>query len=73
MELSGDPKAAPEEAAACVRDLCLRLSTPPLRTYGVGQDHIAELVARASAASSLKGNPIVLTRDELESLILSAI
>jgi alcohol dehydrogenase class IV len=72
-ELSGDAAARPEEAAAFLRGLCRRLSIAPLREYGVTRGHVPELIDRASAASSMKGNPIALTREELESVILSAI
>lgn len=71
--LCGDPNAAPEESADFVRRLCARLSIPPLRAYGVAEGDIPELVARASASSSMKGNPVALTAHELEAVLRSAI
>ena len=38
---------------------------PGLSRYGMTADRIPELVAKARAASSMKGNPVPLTDDEL--------
>lgn len=48
-----------------VRELVKELHIPGLRTYGVRAEHIDELVDKAAKASSMKANPIALTREEL--------
>jgi len=45
--------------------LCRALEVPGLARYGLTVDRIPELCAKARAASSMKGNPIALTDDEL--------
>lgn len=65
--------AAAEDGAAWVRDLCQALDVPPLGGYGLGEEEIAVIAAGAARASSTKGNPIELTRDELVAVVRAAI
>jgi alcohol dehydrogenase class IV len=67
--LTGQANAAAEDGAAWVAELCRDLKIPPLRTYGVREDDIKVLVEKASRTSSMKGNPIVLSPDELAEVI----
>jgi len=48
-----------------ITSLCRTLEIPGLARYGMTADRIPELVAKARAASSMKGNPLPLTDDEL--------
>jgi alcohol dehydrogenase class IV len=41
------------------------LRVPKLSAYGIRDEDIAHVVAAARQASSMQGNPIVLTDDEL--------
>ena len=41
------------------------LPIPRLGAYGIGEEHVADLVAKSTNASSMKANPIVLTPEEL--------
>ena len=52
--------------------LCRRLEIPPLRAYGVGKPILPGWWKRPQA-SSMKGNPIVLTAEELRETIARAI
>lgn len=63
--LTGDAGASAEDGAAWVRELCRRLRIPGLAAYGVDAAAIPVLVEKASGASSMKANPLVLTREEL--------
>jgi alcohol dehydrogenase class IV len=56
-----------------VAELCLHLGVPPVRTWGVTAEDIPELVEKAAKASSMKGNPIVLTRAELTEIMERAL
>jgi alcohol dehydrogenase class IV len=56
-----------------VQSLCRKLQVPPLRTYGIGREHVGDLVQKASQASSMKANPIVLTQSELREVLESSI
>jgi alcohol dehydrogenase class IV len=56
-----------------VAELCTQLEIPRLRTWGVTEEHVPELVEKAARASSMKGNPIVLTRDDLTDIVERAL
>jgi alcohol dehydrogenase class IV len=71
--LTGRPHATAPDGVACVAALCQELEIPPLRTYGVAESDLALLVERAAQASSMKGNPIVLTGEELREIISRAL
>jgi len=63
--LTGDPRAKAEDGAAWASELCRRLEVPALRAYGISEEHLTDLVAKASNASSMKANPLPLTPAEL--------
>jgi alcohol dehydrogenase class IV len=63
--LTGDAGARAEDGAAWVARLCRQLAIPPLRSWGIDQQHLASLAEKAGQASSMKANPIALTREEL--------
>jgi alcohol dehydrogenase class IV len=71
--LTGHAGASPEDGAAWVEALCRDLEIRPLRAYGVGPSAVPALVDGATHASSMQANPIVLTREQLEELLTSAI
>jgi alcohol dehydrogenase class IV len=58
---------------AWIATLCRKLEIPPLRTYGVAGSDLAILVEKAAQASSMKGNPIVLTEEELREIVSRAL
>ena len=71
--LTGDTAATPDDGVVWLRRLVKDLKIPGLGTYGVGPATIAELVEKASRASSMKANPVELTREELASIVESAV
>lgn len=46
---------------------------PPLGSYGMTSADIPNIVAKAAVASSMKGNPIALTTDELSEILARAL
>lgn len=70
--LTGQPHATAEDAVWWLTELCARLEIPPLRAYGIEDAHLPELVAKAAKASSMKGNPIELTAEELTEMVSRA-
>jgi alcohol dehydrogenase class IV len=70
--LTGQPHASAEDAVWWLTEIASKLGIPPLRAYGVEDDHIPELVAKAAKASSMKANPIELTPDELTEIVTRA-
>ena len=67
--LTGNPNARAEDGVHWVRELCARLRIPGLRAYGIESKHVADLVEKASRASSMKANPLVLTAAELTAVV----
>ena len=53
-------------------DICQELEVPPLKAYGIGEQHVPDLIAEAARASSMKGNPLVLTPEELGEILTQA-
>jgi alcohol dehydrogenase class IV len=61
------------DGVAWLRALVRDLEIPPLADFGVRREHIADLGARARRASSMRGNPISLTDEELSACLESAL
>jgi alcohol dehydrogenase class IV len=70
--LTGNPRASAQDGVSWVQELCSDLSVSPLSTYGFGETTITDMVEKASAASSMKGNPIELTADEMRKILEQA-
>jgi alcohol dehydrogenase class IV len=71
--LTNNPHATADAGVEWVQALVQDLQIPPLRVYGIGPEHVADLVAKAANASSMKANPIVLTPDELAATLRLAL
>jgi alcohol dehydrogenase class IV len=63
--LTGRLDATAEDGITWVEELTRTLQIPGLAHYGMTPNHIPDLVTKARAASSMKGNPLPLTDDEL--------
>jgi alcohol dehydrogenase class IV len=71
--LTGRAQATAEEGARWVDELVNRLEVPHLRTYGVRDEDAPALIEKAERSSSMKGNPIALTSDELREIVARSI
>jgi alcohol dehydrogenase class IV len=71
--LTRQPHATAGDLVVWVSDMCERLEIPPLRTYGVTEGALAEIAAKAAKTSSMKGNPVALTDEELRQIAASAL
>ena len=71
--LTGRVDARAEDAAAWLRALVDELKIPMLSKYGVVADDVSGVVEKARKASSMRGNPIELTDEELEEVLGSAV
>lgn len=63
--LTGRADARAEQLVEWLRALTDELKVPPLADFGLRPSHVRDVAARARQASSMAGNPIVLTDDEL--------
>jgi alcohol dehydrogenase class IV len=71
--VTGRPDAAAEDGAAWALELVEALSVPDLASYGLGVGDLADAVARARRASSMRGNPVELTEGELGRILDQAL
>ncbi len=71
--LTGNRDSLAEEGIRWLQDLCADLKIPPLSDYGITAADIPEIIAPSRKASSMKGNPIVLTDEELQAILNRAI
>jgi len=70
--LMGSASADELAGVMWVRELCEALRIPKLRAYGVQHKDLPEVAGRASQASSMKGNPIAFTAEELRQILQRA-
>ncbi|MBI1258094.1 MAG: iron-containing alcohol dehydrogenase [Chloroflexi bacterium] len=66
----GEP---PEYAVDTISSIVGALGIPPLGTYGIKSEAFPTIVEKAAHSSSMKGNPIVLTADELTEILEKAL
>jgi len=71
--LTGNPSAAADDGVKWIRALVSDLHIKPLGGYGVRDEHVVDLAAKAANASSMKANPIVLTSEELANTLRLAL
>jgi alcohol dehydrogenase class IV len=71
--LTGSSSASADDGANWVHRLVQNLKIPSLRVYGLSAQSMDELVEKSAKASSMKANPIVLTRDELLEILQRAL
>ncbi len=67
--LTGNVKAKAEDGLKWVRDICHKLEVPTLSEFGLEEQDFPTAVVKAQKSSSMKGNPIALTQDELLAIL----
>ncbi|MBZ0284227.1 MAG: iron-containing alcohol dehydrogenase [Anaerolineae bacterium] len=70
--LTGRETATAEDGAQWVHELCAALNIPPLSTYGLTEADYPSLIEKSAVASSMQGNPIKLTTDEMRQILARA-
>ena len=71
--LTGDPGATASDGVAWVEGLCQALGVPSLSAYSVTPEEFPVIIEKASRSSSMKGNPIKLTPDEMREILTRAL
>jgi alcohol dehydrogenase class IV len=71
--LTGDEAATVDDGLAWIQELSQALAVPPLSEFGMTQEDIPAVVAKSKNASSMKGNPIALSEEELSTILVKAI
>ena len=70
--LTGKATARADDGVLWVQDLCAALHVTPLRDFGLSEDDFPSAVDKAKKASSMKGNPVTLTEEELTQILKKA-
>ncbi len=71
--VTGEPGANIADAVGWVRALSADLNIAPLAQFGVTRADFPTVVAQAQKASSMKGNPIALTNEELAQVLMRSV
>ena len=71
--LTGRDAASIDDGIEWTAALCRALEVPGLARYGLTVDRIPELITKARAASSMKGNPLALTDAELAEIAAASL
>ncbi|MGB2928115.1 MAG: iron-containing alcohol dehydrogenase [Desulfobacterales bacterium] len=71
--LTGKPDAGATDGIDWIHDLCNALDVAPLFEFGITEAHFPEMIAGAKRASSMKGNPVELTDEELTEILRKAV
>lgn len=71
--LTGNSSATAQAGMDWVQALCDTLAVPGLNTYGICREEFTDIIAKSRESSSMKGNPIKLTDDELANVLEGAL
>jgi alcohol dehydrogenase class IV len=71
--LTGTSFARARDGVAWIRSLGEELSIPPLSCFGIASGDLPSIATNAKRASSMKGNPIELTLEELTAILNEAL
>jgi alcohol dehydrogenase class IV len=71
--VTGRQGAEADDGVAWMRDLCQALEVRGLGHYGLTVGDLPALVDKAKAASSMRGNPVQLSDDELGNIVRGAL
>ena len=71
--LSADSSAHAAAGVAWIETLCTQFKLPSLASFGLAQAQIPAVVAQSQKSSSMKGNPIALTDEELTDILERAL
>jgi alcohol dehydrogenase class IV len=71
--LTGRPGASVEDGLAWIGETVTLLGVPGLAAFGLGPEQAADVAATAMTSSSMQGNPVPLSQDELTAVVLQAL
>ena len=71
--ITGLPAARAADGIVWVRNLYQQLEVEPLAAHGIEVKDFTDIVAKASKASSMRGNPIELTQEEFLEILHNAL
>ncbi len=71
--MTGRMDARADDGITWLSALRADLGVPALRSYGIRESDIPQIVAKAALSSSMKANPIDLTFDEMSAIVAAAL
>ena len=71
--LTGKPGASVEDGLAWIGETLTLLGVPGLAAFGLGPGQADDIAAKAVTSSSMQGNPVPLSHDELKAVFLQAL
>jgi alcohol dehydrogenase class IV len=71
--LTGKPGASVEDGLAWIGETVSLLGVPGLAAFGLGPGEADGIAAKAATSSSMQGNPVPLSHDELKAVVLQAL
>ncbi len=70
--VTGKPEALADQGITWVQELCVQLHISSLAAYGLEKADFPAVVTKSQNASSMKGNPVTLTKEELLEILNKA-
>jgi alcohol dehydrogenase class IV len=71
--LTGRPAASIEDGLAWLRETIAMLGIPGLAAFGIGPTDAGDVAVKAARSSSMQGNPVTLSHDDLRAILLQAL
>jgi alcohol dehydrogenase class IV len=71
--LTRQPAATIEDGLAWIHETLVLLAVPGLAAFGLGPEHADEIAAKAMTSSSLQGNPVPLSHEDLRAALIQAL
>ena len=71
--LTGQPGASIRDGLTWIGETVTLLGVPGLAAFGLGPDNADEIAAKAITSSSMQGNPVSLSQDDLTAILLEAL
>ena len=71
--LTGQPAATIEDGLAWIRETLVLLAVPGLAAFGLGPQHADGIAAKAMTSSSMQGNPVPLSHEDLRAALIQAL
>jgi alcohol dehydrogenase class IV len=71
--LTGNPTASIEDGLAWIRETLTLLNVPGLSAFGLRPQDADDIAAKALTSSSMQGNPVPLSLDDLKAILLQAL
>ena len=71
--VTGNQNAEPTAALQWINDLSMQLLVPGLEEFGIAEADFPTIIEKAKNASSMKGNPIALTDEELTGILADSL